>query len=365
MKTRRITLIISVSFLFLLIGPAPAEAAKLKYSAWIPYWKKTDGVPDALKNLDKLSEVNPFSYEVKEDGTLLDRLKIEQEPWPEFFAAARAKKVKIIPSISWNDDENIHKVLSDPAARAAHISQILQMVKDNQFDGVDLDYENKKADTKVFYSKFIKELAGKLHAAKKILSCTTEARTPLSSRFTVVPKDIRYANDYATLNAYCDQVPILAYDQGNIDIKLNAAKGYVYPYTPVADKEWVKKVILETTKTIKPSKIMLGIPTYGYEYELTPGEKKYSYSRLRSLSFREAADLAKSAGVSPVRNSAGELMFTYATTTSFGYAVRMVWFSDARAALDKINLARTYGLRGAAVFKIDGLSDPLLWKYLK
>jgi spore germination protein YaaH len=42
-----------------------------------------------------------------------------------------------------------------------------------------------------------------------------------------------------------------------------------------------------------------------------------------------------------------------------------VSFSDAQSALDKIDLAKKYGLRGVMFFKADGELDPAIWDDLQ
>ncbi|MFA6565908.1 MAG: hypothetical protein WCT48_04135, partial [Candidatus Paceibacterota bacterium] len=69
-----------------------AAAAKLEYSAWMPYWKKASSTADILPHLAAFSEVSPFSYTVRTDGTIADTAKITQEPWSSFLSVARAKK---------------------------------------------------------------------------------------------------------------------------------------------------------------------------------------------------------------------------------------------------------------------------------
>ncbi|MCX6738728.1 MAG: glycosyl hydrolase family 18 protein [Candidatus Parcubacteria bacterium] len=349
---------------------------KLEYSAWMPYWKKASSTADMLPHLTTFSEVSPFSYTVKTDGTIVDTARITQEPWKSFLISARAKKVKIIPSILWTDPDAMHKVLKTYTLRIAQEKAIMKIVTDNNFDGIDIDYENKKAETKKYFSYFLQELQTALHKKNKILTCTIEPRTPLDSRFKNIPTDIAYANDYAALNAYCDRVRIMTYDQVIVDLLLNAEKGSSTPYAPVADTSWVKKVVKLASNVIRLNKIVIGVPTYGYEFRVTPDGKWFDYERLRSINHDEAVALAKKVGATPARNSAGELSFMYyspndvststaTSTTSSKKTFRLVWWSDSFAIADKVNLAKSLGVRGVAIFKIDGGEDQGIWNVLK
>ena len=173
-----------------------------------------------------------------------------------------------------------------------------------------------------------------------------------------------YANDYKVINKYCDEVRVLAYDQENIDLQLNKLKGKGQPYLPISDTDWVRKVLNETTKTISPSKISLAIATYGQQYEITRNSSAYnssfSYSRIGSLNYTDVLTLASSTNSLLSRNSAGELGFIYTKGTS----TRMVSVSDSVAVVDKIKLAKTFKLKGIAVYKVDGLSDTQIWNVL-
>ena len=186
--------------LIIFVIPFISQAADLQFSVWVPYWKKTAAVAETKTNLDKLNIIMPFSYEVKADGTIWDALKIKQEPWPSLMANAKAKNVKIIPSILWTNGEAMQKVFSTKKSRDAHIKQISDLVKNNNFDGIDIDYEGKKVESFYTFGAFIRDLSISLHKDKKILSCTIEPRLPPSSRFLKIPEEIQYANDYAKLN---------------------------------------------------------------------------------------------------------------------------------------------------------------------
>ncbi len=135
---------------------------------------------------------------------------------------------------------------------------------------------------------------------------------------------------------------------------------------------------------------MLGIPTYGYEYEVSWQNGLTTYKRLRSHTFFQAMNRSDSVGVAPSRNSAGELNFFYTTSTPVdGVSKNLIWnisstlpmaiasstqnngvtrfvsFSDAESAKQKIALAKKLGLRGVVFFKWDGDQDPMLWEMMK
>lgn len=363
----------------------------LEVSGWIPYWRVSEGIRDARKHLSKIDIIHPFAFSVKADGKLTDLAGLTKSVWTRFFRDARAEGVLVVPTIMWSDTTAIHTLLSDPDKRALHVRRILSMVRNGKYDGVDIDYEGKLAETRDAYSAFLGELAAGL--GDKILSCTIEARTPPDSLYAAgkVPAVMNYANDYLKLNEYCDRVNIMAYDQQRADVKLNNAR-VGSPYYPVADIDWVRKVIMLAKETISADKLVLSAPTYGREVEVVVAPQWYKeYRSLWSVSEEYALDTAEEYDIEPTRNAAGELSFSYvaksspfkdtlasngpstgtaaatraldyATRTGETVAVNLVWWSDAVAIAQKAALAKELGVRGMALFKIDGGEDQGIWE---
>lgn len=347
----------SIVFSFLFAVALPARAATFEVSGWIPWWRSATGTQEALQHLNVLTEINPFGFTVKRDGELVDTLGIDKTPWPAFIASAQAKHVRVVPTITWSDGQAMDVVLGTKVLRDAEIADIVAMVKKYNFDGVDVDYEAKLATTNTGFSLFLQDLYKAM--GKKFVDCDIESRTPVTSRYDTVPANYKeeYANDYIAINKYCDRVRIMAYDQRNVDVKLNEAN--IGPYQPVADPQWVTKVINLAAQTISKKKIVLGIPTYGYEYQLgQTASGSYTYKLLWAFNQKYAVDIAQSLGIVPQRNSAGELSFVTADQ-------HLLWWSDSKAITDKIALAHKLGLRGVAFFKIDGGADPGIWNVLQ
>ncbi len=383
-----------VSVLFVMSAPLAAFAADFGVSGWIPYWAAKDGARDATNHLDILTSVYPFSYSVLADGKVRDLASMKGSAWKKLLRDARAKDIPVIPTVMWSDTQAIHSILSSPSARGKHVAALVALVDSGNYDGIDIDYEGKLAATRPYYSAFLKELSAKL--GDKILSCTIEARTPPDSLYTVIPKKLEYANDYEAINEYCDRVNLMTYDQQRADLKLNSARAGA-PYYPVADPAWVKKVITLTKQSIDADKLYLGVATYGRELSLTVSPNKFGpYAQLHSVSHEYARETADEHGIEPFRNAAGELSYSYipsqttqkllsAASLSKGVAgkdeyaaralsyanksgkavtVNLVWWSDAQAIAEKVALAKSSGLAGVSIFKIDGQEDDGLWDSL-
>src|SRR6185295_8222043 len=100
--------------------------------------------------------------------------------------------------------------------------RIANLVKENSFDGIDIDFEGKKAEDKAYFATFLKGLD--MRMGTKWLMCTIESRTPIDSRYygAEIPPDAEiYANDFVAINKYCDRVRIMTYDQQDVDLKLS------------------------------------------------------------------------------------------------------------------------------------------------
>lgn len=382
LKKASIFSFIFFSIIFFTANLNAATKTTFDIGIWIPYWQKTAGASSTLANLDKVTQISPFAYELQQDGSIKDALKAKEEPWPTLIKEARKKGIKVYPSIlsyAQTDKEqyNMYLLLAQKKKRAAHVQAIADLVKKNNFDGIDIDYENKIAETRPYFSAFLTELGAALHKNGKKLMCTVEARTPPESRYATtsqeILKKVEYSNDYKTIGSVCDQVRIMAYDQSGDDallVKQNAQLGNVYK--PVSDINWVMKVATLALADIPAKKIVLGVPTYGYKYEIIPATATSTekYSRIGSMNWIYADELARSIKVTPSRNTAGELSFTYSTSTGVNgenlgsMRQYLVWYSDAQAIADKMRIAKLYKLGGMVIFKIDGGQDPAVWSVL-
>ncbi len=385
-------------------GIVPAQSNSVfEVTGWIPYWRQATGTADTLPHLSKMTEVNPFTYTLRSDGTLYDNGPMNAEPWLSFDAAAKAQGVRVIPTIMTSGRDPLHTILSNAQTRNVLVTSIATAVQQNNFDGIDIDFEGKSSDTRDYFSTFLKELKQRL--GSKWLMCTIETRIPNEDRYygTEIPADAGvFANDLKAIGTYCDRVRLMTYDQQGIDLKLSHEAGSRL-YAANGDPAWIEKVVNLMSKDIPKSKILIGVPTYGYEYSVTTYEGgQHIYDILWTFNPGHAQpqkgistpSLSERYGVTPERQYWGEMGFTYvpdannttaapivtssrvaANTASAAAALfantyksnmtyRYVVWPDEETTRQKIEFAKRIGVRGISIFKLDGGQDPDIWNVL-
>ncbi len=380
-------------FFVLLFLPAITQAGGYDVGAWIPWFAEEEATESAEENIRDIDILYPFVFEVTADGELINRVDFDDDHWEDLFDEAEDRRVDIIPTIAWFDGEAIHNVLNDRRSRNDHIEEIVKMVKKHDFDGVNIDYESRWAETIDYYSEFLEELKDEL-GRRRELTCTVEARTPPESRWRDAPSDIQYSNDYREMNKHCDWVEIMAYDQQRADWQLNSERRGV-PYMPVADTDWVEKVVELALEDFDEDKVMLGVATYGRAWDVTVAADWYKdYIKVASLNQPRILELADKYDSRIGRTDGGEAVISYfpedsvwkilnglptpkgtpkgfeaaakallvATYANIEIPVRFVTWSDAEAIEEKIELVEDYDLKGVAVFKVDGEEDEKIWR---
>lgn len=375
-----------------MLFPVVSYAASYEVAGWVPWFGGDTAAKDAIKHMREFDTVYPFVFEVDATGEIVSKVNLEKGSWKDMLKAADKRRVDVIPTIAWFDGDEIHDMLSVKKNRQNHINDIVRLVKTYDFDGINIDYEARNAETIDFYSTFLKELKDEL-GRRKSLTCTIEARTPPDSRWKEVPPVINYSNDYEEINKHCDWVEIMAYDQQRADLKLNDERKGV-PYMPVADVAWVEKVVDLALEDLDADKVMLGVPTYGRAWDITVAPEWYrDYKQVATLNQPRILELAKKYNSPIGRSAGGEAVISYfpedspwkifnqlptpagtpmgyeaaakalmvATIAKIEIPVRFVTWSDAKAIEDKLELIKKYDLKGVAIFKVDGEEDKDMW----
>lgn len=314
--------------------PTSPTASEKIIAGWVPYWDMQSGMSVIDEFPGVVNEVSPFWYGIGEGGDIVNAPGAEQS---DMLARLKSHELSIIPTIAAVEGPPISPILNDDAQRAAHIESIISKTRNPLYDGIDIDYENLPGSDKDIFSKFISELAARVHLEGKKLVVTVNAKTS-------DPGDWGGAqsHDYAALGTSADYVRVMAYDQ-------HYRAG---PPGPIAGIDWVEKVILFSLERIPPEKLVLGVPLYGYDWP--------DGGQAKSLVHDEAAAISITNNAPVQWDEASASSFFYYSNESGRHTV---WLENKRSLEAKIDLAKKYDLAGIAAWRL-GREDKSFYQEL-
>ncbi len=224
-----------------------------------------------------------------------------------------------------------HAILTDRRTKARALSDILATLDAQGYDGVNIDLERVPPTDRAALTAFTAELQAALRPRGKVLSIAVPGRTgddltdPFGGAF-----------DLAALGALADWIVIMAYDE----------HWDTGPPGPVASLPWVEAVVRHTLSQVSPTKTLLGIALYGYDWPARgPGE---------GISMQEAVRRAQRAGASILWDERARVPY-------FRTADRIVYFENARSIAHKLAVGERAGLAGIATWRL-GHELPDVWE---
>ena len=307
--------------------------------AALPYWNLDGGTTSVLAHRAAVTEASPWLYGLDANGDIRPQ---DTKDGATQVARLHAAGLRLVPTIAnfmdgaWQP-RSVQRMLHDPAALAAHVRALVELVRTRDYAGIDIDYEELTAADRTVFTEFLTQLANALHADQKLLSVDLFAKT------TDAGYDQRNrAQDYPAIGAVADQVRVMAYDYH----WSTSAPG------PIAPLPWVRSVLAYATATIPPGKVILGIPLYGYDWVGDQAEAvtwTQVYGRSKEFGAQVRWDAATS---SP--------HLSYVDTNQ---VTHQVWFENAYSASAKFDLARQFRLGGVYLWMF-GAEDDLVWSKL-
>jgi cellulose synthase/poly-beta-1,6-N-acetylglucosamine synthase-like glycosyltransferase/spore germination protein YaaH/peptidoglycan/xylan/chitin deacetylase (PgdA/CDA1 family) len=252
---------------------------------------------------------------------------------------ARTHAVRIVPVLSnasegQFDAARIARMLASPETEARVSDALIHFVSTNHYDGLQLDFELIDPALAEKLALWIDRLAARFHAQGKELSLALELDLP-DGAIRALSRSVDYA-------------VAMAYDEH----EEHGGPG------PVASADYIDKALKRFVTLIGAEKLVLGIGNYGYDWKR--GSKE-------SDSITNAEAIALVAGYRDEEKPEDVIDFDPgALNPTFEYVdenniAHEVWFLDATSAANAMTLARSYGVRGAALWAL-GMEDPSSWK---
>jgi spore germination protein len=309
--------------------------------ASLPYWSIGPDTDAVLANRNDVNEVSPWMYGLGANGQIILDSGINISSLQADLSRLRARGLPIVPTLANVDAQGnwvygtVARVLHDEAVARRQVAEIVALVESEHYAGIDLDYENLQAADRQAFTAFVIGLARALHARGKILSVALFAK---ASDAGYAPRNV--AQDYAAIGRAADQVRLMGYDY-HWDTS---------PPGPVAPIYWIRDVIGYAKTQIPASKIILGIPEYGYDWSGGFGT---------SITWLQAMQLARQYRVQPHYDASSQSpWFTY---TDASHHRHTVWFENAESAEAKLDAAQ--GIGGVYLWMY-GDPDPGTWSVL-
>lgn len=298
---------------------------------------------------------------------------------------ARSRGIGVLPSVFTTSGSVNHRLLTDEATASRVISQLVDYVVAEGYDGLDIDLEGVNAADRQQLTAFVARLSRELRNRGKLVTMAVPAKTYDATTGWAG------AYDYAALAPHVDYFVIMAYAYTTS----SSAPGSTAPYN------WVEKVAAFASSQIPAAKVLLGVAFYGYDWNTTAG------GRARALRYPEAQAIMAAYGVNvtidPTTRSA---TFSYtarptdppiqwpavqplsheiksrtrppcplytpvppttpapptATPTPAPAPVQqhVVWLENGASVGARLDIARKYGIGGVAAWRL-GQEDPAIW----
>ena len=377
--------VVAVATLFLSLISTPISAAdnppRKIMTGWVPYYSMKTALPDVLNNIDLIKEVMPFWYTLKFDGKAKAAVVTDlyapanpSVPISEPLTAMRNAGLSIIPTITDGTSKLVLAgLLKNPTSRTQVVSAIMNLVRANNYDGIDIDFEgfafvdgnSTWTSTAPSWVAFIKELSIALRAEKKLLSVSTP--------YVLNPNEAQkgyFVYAWAAIASSIDKLRIMTYDY---------SVSKVGPMGPIT---WAERTVQYAVSVMPASKVFVGVPGYGRDWvtavtgvcpanvvnSVKPGAKAATFV------MRDAVALAATYGTVPRYDEKfGEMTFSYQKvyngTTATGLATsctasRTAWYQDARGWALRAALVTKYRIGGITAWTF-GMEEPLAMESIR
>jgi spore germination protein YaaH len=295
-----------------------------------------------------LTIVSVDVYAVRPDGTITGG---------DVFGVVdfcKARGIEVYACVSnYNDDPDVDGFDAElaHAAIVTHrdkvIARLEALAASGGYDGVNIDFENLAYssdidDDRAAFTAFIHELAARLHALGLKLAISVPGKTEDS-----IGDDWSYPFDFKALGEDADLLQLMTYDEHG-------------PWSepgPVSGADWVRACVAYAVAVVNPAKLLVGLPAYGYDWDLTDSDPaSWTYSAT-SFSWAAIPDLLARPGAIERWDTASQSPFV--TYIERGHR-HEAWFENARSLRAKTALIARYHLAGLSMWSL-GQEDESFW----
>lgn len=318
----------------------------------IPIWKPEEGkiiltweyINSRNPDIEKISElkgvnvVSPTWIRLaNSDGDLKHNIGMDYIKW----AKSRGYKIWALFSNSF-DPKITDKFLNNSLAREKTINELLRLVKENEIDGINIDFENVYLKNKEELVQFVRELTPIFHDNNLVVSIDVTVKGG-SENWSL-------CYDRGALGEVVDYMAVMTYDEHWASSPKSGS---------VASIGWVRRGIEGILEEVPSEKLLLGIPFYTRIWIETPSKTEANKMDVKSKTVTmETANkiLEKENIIKLWDEKAGQYYAVYIEDGS----VHKIWIEDSSSIELKTKLVDKYNLAGVATWR-RGFETENIW----
>jgi spore germination protein YaaH len=250
---------------------------------------------------------------------------------------AKLRRLPVLPRFNCQHADTLHLILTNTQAREASLDQLTALVRDNGYEGVNLDFEGGYESDRDWFTSYVNKLARRLHNNGKKVSVEVSAKYPGFS----TSRNRFY--DYAALGALADHVFVMNW-------------GYHWSASAPGSPDPLPQVRAAADYAASMpnrNRFVLGAPLYGMDWPAGGGPAHPA----TALHHPEIAQLIARYGGRPQLDEASySWHYRYTDAAGVGHDV---WYGDRTTIAARMQVARDRGL-GFGVWRL-GQEDPGIW----
>jgi spore germination protein YaaH len=333
---------------------------------FLPFWLLDKAQKDYLKYFNGIYY---FGLTISDDGSIVEYAN-PQEKEPGWYALESGKVNPFLQAAKDNhqtlslvvfsgSNKSISILVSEPVKHADNlISDISPVMKRYGFSDLNLDVEYidvASEEARIHFTQFVKEVRRGLENQNLGTLSIDVSPTAFIKNYLINPADI---------SKYVDSVIIMGYDYHYQGSFVTGPVAPLFGSNSVAEFD-IQTAVEKALTVMPPSKIILGVPLYGYEWE-TIGTSSRSPvipgTGLTASSQRVQQLLEKCTTCSVQLDSEAlekYVVFRDVNTNSY----HQIFYPDKEAMSDKIKFAQKHNLGGIALWALgyedSTILDPL------
>ena len=298
--------------------------------AFAPYWTLPE---ESGFDLNDLSTVSYFGLDVNANGTIQKSgngwTGYQSQDLADLINRAHAVGSRVVLTAECFDQTTLDELTSNPAAATTLGTALVGLVEAKNLDGVNVDFEGQGSSDQVGLDKLMARVSSILRAADSHWQITMDTYASSAG-------DPDGFYDIPGLAPSVDAFFVMAYQMGG---PTGSANGQFSGSNFSAED-----TMQEYTQAVPASKVILGLPFYGYDWATTgPGAS------------------AKPTGpATPVPDSqiaSSPIYWNQATGTAWtayksGKQWHQTWFDDPAALAQKAQIANSFDARGVGIWTL-------------